>query len=429
MTPGSRSRRIAREAAGGVVAALALALGFGCNGLPIGRIAPAPNRPQTTLGKVGRAALLPATVALDVPSEMSPIDPSSSSSGMVTPASAIGSEPRADLISTEAPDPAPRPTPLLDAALVRAKIRGEVVDPAEPTAIPDLPQPAPSLPTVGAVAPSSPSVGPEAVVGSPTPAPDVRPIPPEAAPTPVAPEELWRDGVRKLVGLARLKQEQAGIGNGGAEPWGLRARVLAWLAEPDIDPDLGQRDSDTVRSVLRALQVTTAGDGRGDTHTRGDDVRTAVQTLEAKAPLELVDLRLCSKVDAFGDFTLFDSPGRRAGERVIIYCEVDGVHHEPTSRGFQTRLAGRLEIIPDDGGPSIAAPFGPVEETLPRRRRDYCINYLKELPRDLVPGQYTVRITLTDVFAERSTTRVVPLTIVRDKEPVASSPHEPTPTP
>ena len=404
--------------AGGVAAVLALVLG-GCNGLPIGRVAPVANRPRTTLGKMGRATLLPATVALDVPSEMAAIDPSNSSRGTVTPAAAIGSSPRTDLISTEAPAPLP-PTPLLDAALVQARSRGEVVDPAEPTAIPDLPQPAPALP------PAAPE--PEVVV-NPTPPPVVvapspavaDPRPTEASPVP--PEEAWRDGVRKLVGLARSRQEQANAA-GATEPWGLRARVLAWLAEPDIDPDLGQRDADTVRAVLRALQATTsAGDPRADTHTRGDDVRTAVQTLEAKAPLELVDLRLCSKVERFGDFSLFDPPARRAGDWVVIYAEVDGLHHEQTSKGFQSRLAGRMEIIPAAGGPSIALPLDTADDLFPRRRRDYYIAYLKELPANLAPGHYTLRLTLQDVFADRSATRGVPLTIVAEPEAVARTPQ------
>ncbi len=424
MTPGSRSRRIAVRSAGGAVAALALVAAAGCHGIPIARVAPAPNRPQTTLGAMGRAALLPATVALDVPSEMSSIDPSNSSSGTVTPASAIegGATTRADLISTEGPsapkggaEPLP-PTPLLDEALVRARSRGELANDTDSLAGANLPQPAPSLP--GEVI--APEPLPEVVVvpasaASTSPAPEPKPA--EVVPAPIAPEELWRDGVRKLVGLARSKQEQGGTGTGtgsGAEPWGLRARVLAWLAEPDIDPDLGQRDADTVRAVLRALQATASGDPRADAHNRGNDVRAAVQTLEAKAPLELVDLQLCSKVERFGDFTPFDPPARRAGERVVIYCEVDGLHHETTSGGFQTRLAGRLEIIPEAGGPGIALPLETAEETFPRRRRDYYIAYLKELPRSLAPGQYTLRVTLKDVFGDHSASRGMPLTIVRD---------------
>ena len=433
MTPGSRLRRIARRTAGGAVAALALVLAGGCHGGPLARVAATPNRPQSTLGAVGRT-LGAATVALDVPSELAAIDPSNSARGTVTPASAIGSSPRADLISTELPtgrsavEPVPSPpTPLLDEALTRARRRGEVPDPADPAALANLPQPAPPLP---------PTVEPAlAVAAAPAPViviPDTKPAPEPAAPTPpepAAPEELWRDGVRKLVGLARSRHEQAGTGTGtgtgATEPWGLRARVLAWLAEPDIDPDLGQREADTVRSVLRALQATAAGDPQA----RGDDVRTAVQTLEARAPLELVDLRLCSEVKRFGDFTPFDPPARRAGDWVVIYCEVDGLHHEPTPGGFRTQLAGHLEINPEGGGPALALPLRSAEEVFPRRRRDYYIAYLTQIPRDLAPGQYTVRVSLKDVLADRTAGRGMPLTIVTGRDREAETPRELTPAP
>ena len=431
--------------AGGAVAALALLSLGGCHGVPFGRVAPAPNRPQSTLGAVSRAALLPATVALDSPSEMAAIDPSNSANGMVTPASAISTSPRADLISTEDPggsdhpliragaEPLP-PTPLLDAALVKARSRAEVAAHPEPVGLAQLTSLATSE-VASMASPEAAVVPPSIVIGSSlNPPPEPKPTEAVVTTPPVPPEELWRDGVRKLVGLARLKQEQGGTGTGtgnnsGSEPWGLRARVLAWLAEPDIDPDLGQRDADTVRTVLRALQATTSGDSHAETRTRGDDVRTAVQTLEAKAPLELVTLQICQKVERFGDIVPFESSARRAGEWVVIYCEVDGIHQEPTSNGFQTKLAGRLEVVPEAGGPGVAFPLDTAAEVFPRRRRDYYVGYLKELPRDLAPGRYTLRITLKDVLSDRSASRGMPLTIVKEREAGASTPHNPTPNP
>ena len=412
----------------------------GCHGVPIARVAPAPNRPQSTLGSVGRAALLPATVAVDMPSEMSSIDPSNSSTtGTLTRSSAIdgatGQGP-SNLGKPATPTAPLPPTPLLDAALVRAKSRGELLDSASNSANFDPAVAVGSVPSALAVEAVTPTPEPSMVAAASVPTPEPKPVETVGFAPSASPEELWREGVRKLVGLARSKQEQgqAGSGNGtGLEPWGLRARVLAWLAEPDIDPDLGQREADNVHSVLRALEATNAvsgdsGKARPDAHNRGDDVRVAVRTLEAKAPLELVDIRLCSKVERFGDFTLIDPQAPRSGDRVVIYCEVDGVHNEPTSGGFQTKLAGRMEIIPEAGGSPIILPLETAGETFPRRRRDYYIAYLKELPRSLAPGQYTLRLTLKDVFSDQSASRAMPLTIVKGKPVDASTPHELVPT-
>lgn len=423
MTPGSRPRRFATRTAGAAVAALLLSLGGGCHAVPIGRIAAAPNRPKSTLGAVARDALLPATVALDIPAETAAIDPNNSARGKVTPASVIGASPKVDLISTESPADRPeadaevgRPTPLLDEALVRARRHVEVPDPVAPASPPHLlpPSPPPAAEASVAAATVVPIVEP--------PAPEARPLAevqpaPAPEPAPAAPEDLWRDGVRKLVGLARARQEQ---GAGGAEPWGLRAGILSWLAEPDIDPDLGHREADAVRAVLRTLQAAT---GPNDVAPRADDVKAAVAVLEARAPLELVALQLCSQVDGFGDCVPFDPPSRRAGDLVILYCEVDGVHHEPAAGGLLTKVAGQLEIIPEGGGAAVIHPLGTAEEVFPRRRRDYYINFKKRIPRDLPPGPYTVRVTVRDVATERASSRSTPLTIL------PAAPVEPVPTP
>ncbi len=104
MTLGSRSRRVATGFAAWTLAALA-----GCHAMPLGRLAPSPNSPQTTLASASRAALLPATVAMDPPSEMSSIEPVAIPPSSITPAVA----------GPESGKPAPMP--LLDSALLRAR--------------------------------------------------------------------------------------------------------------------------------------------------------------------------------------------------------------------------------------------------------------------------------------------------------------------
>jgi hypothetical protein len=186
--------------------------------------------------------------------------------------------------------------------------------------------------------------------------------------------------------------------------------VLAWLAEPDLDPGLDHRETDDVRAVLRALD-----DSPGEPLRRGDEVRSAVLVLEEKAPLEITDLRLCCKVDGFGDFEAFEPPVRKAGQPVILYCELDGLRFEQTSAGFRTRIAAQLEILPEAGGPPIhSQTLGPAEETCRRRRRDYYVAYKLCLPRPLGPGEYRLRLTTRDVTSDRSATREVSFAIAKD---------------
>lgn len=379
MTPGSRERRIASG-----FAVLTIAVLAGCHGASIGRITP--NRPQSAVASAGRAAFLPATVAMDQPAEMASIEPV---------ADPMATEPSSGLAVPPRLGDTP-PTPLIDAAMEKARAHtGIVVDemtrppaPAPPSREgPPKPEPA----AVAVAAPPVPAV----------PARDPRPA------EPPRPDDLWRDGVRQLAGLARARLDQAG---GATSPWALRARLLAWLAEPDIDPDFGQHEADGTRAVLRALDDSQSG-----TPARGDEVRAAVQAIEDKAPLEIVDLRLCSKVDRFGDFEPYEPPVRKAGQIVVVYCEVDGLRYETTSAGFRTRLAAQVEVIPDGGGPPVLVRSLPIaEETCRRRRRDYYIAYRLVLPRPIAPGDYKLRITERDLIADRSAAREVGLAIAAD---------------
>jgi hypothetical protein len=392
MSLGSRSRRISSGFAVWALAALA-----GCRAMPLDRLAPSPNRPQSTVTSATRSALMGATVAMEPPSEMSSIQPVAIKASSLTPAEEPGK---------------PAPTPLLDAALIRAQGLDEAnsskESPDRPTPIPSPEPPTPTTPTapnlIGSV--EFPVM---TITSPPAPAPATETATPEQAkePEPSRPEDLWREGVRRLVGLARARLEQAPA---GTSPWALRARVLGWLAEPDLDPELGHREADGVRAVLRALDDSPAESPR-----RGDEVRSAVLVLEEKAPLEITDLRLCCKVDGFGDFEAFEPPVRKAGQPVILYCELDGLRFEQTSAGFRTRVASQFEILPEGGGPAIVTRQLPAsEETCRRRRRDYYIAIKLLLPSPLAPGDYRIRLTTRDLTSDRTATREVTFAIVKD---------------
>lgn len=448
-----RSRWFARVGVVAVGAGASLILGVGCHGLPLTRLTP--NRPRAVAGSdsgansISRSGLLPATTtALEFPAELATIDPDHSGSGTTTPAASLDKFVAPATGSTGSATSLP---PVRDANLIKARTWSDLNESQAPT-----PNPHPELAAVirpaDAPAPRTESAAPAASEVVPPALPLVAPVglapaapvtepqiteatSPAIEPRPASPEDAWRDGVRRLVSLARARQDQEGMRSKSGtpapspnEPWGLRARVLAWLAEPDIDPDLGQRDADGVRSVLRALAASAQELGQADAHLRGDEVRTAVQTLEAHAPLELVELRLCSQVEGFGVVTPIDSSHLCAGDRVIVYVEVDGVHYDLTSNGYHSRLDGRQEITPEGGGPTLAAILPPFEEVATRRRRDYYAPYPVTIPRNLALGTYTLRLTLRDAHSDRIASRVVSFTVTggpRDPEPnrVATTPQ------
>jgi hypothetical protein len=390
MTLGSRSRRVAS----GLSILMLVALLSGCHAMPLSRLEDnGPNRPQS-LASASRATLLPATVAMDPPSEMSSFEPVLASPANLTSAAANASA----------------PTPLLDAALQKARALDEppTPEPVSQNQAPAEPQSPPpsslfSAPLSIELPPPRPKADPTAQTSN-TPSAET---PAKKEPEPPRLEDLWSEGVQKLNSVARARLEQAG---GSATPWALRARVLSWLAEPDIDPDIDQHDAQGVRAVLKALDEPT-----GEVNRKGSAVRSAVLVLEDKAPLEIVDLKLCSRVEKFGDFEPFDPPVRKTGQRVILYCEIDGLKFEQTAAGFRTRMAGQVEIVPEAGGPAVfSRSLNLAEETCRRRRRDYYIAYVLELPPSLTPGDYRIRLTEKDLTSDRTATREVSLVIVKD---------------
>ena len=383
MTLGSRTRRVASGFAAGAMLVLA-----GCHAMPVGRIAPSPNRPQSTLASASRAALLPATVAMDPPSEMSSIEPVAINPASITPAQDAGK---------------PAPTPLLDAALLRANAVDEAgggqargrPEPATPVPSSEPPAPTPAPALIGSV--EFPVM---ATAPTPAPSPTTPAVEPAGEAGSARPEEAWRDGVRKLAGLARGRLEQAPAGGSGSPSWPLRARVLAWLAEPDLDPELGHREADGVRAVLRALE-----DAGGESPRRGDEVRSAVVAHRGpgaarnhRPPL----LRQGRRLWRLRDPRPADPQGGPAGRPLL------------RTRRTSVRAIGRRLPDPDrrtarnppPGGRASAIhtrPLAVAEETCRRRRRDYYVAYKLLLPRPLEPGDYRLRLTSKDLNSDRST--------------------------
>jgi hypothetical protein len=103
-----------------------------------------------------------------------------------------------------------------------------------------------------------------------------------------------------------------------------------------------------------------------------------------------------------------------AGQHVLVYCELLGLRYEAKGDGFVSRVSSRIEIRPAGGGPIYwEHELGSAEDVCRRRRRDFYVNYRVELPKTLAPGAYDLRLTQTDLVANRSTSAEIPLSIIR----------------
>jgi hypothetical protein len=182
---------------------------------------------------------------------------------------------------------------------------------------------------------------------------------------------------------------------------------------PDLEVVFGSEKPPGPKAEKPEAKVEPSAEPVENDPTRTEDrIRSAVPAPEEPAPLTIAELHLCRKVSGFGSFEPLDPTAVKAGQRLLIYCEMTGLEYQPRGEAFLSRLSSHIELQSDSNG-SIAWEQmpGTAEDVCRRRRRDYYVNYRIELPRSLEPGSYHLRLTQTDLIANRATSAEIPLKI------------------
>ena len=117
--------------------------------------------------------------------------------------------------------------------------------------------------------------------------------------------------------------------------------------------------------------------------------------------LRISDLRLCREVVAFGHYRAIDASDCRAGQDVILYCELDGVRYETHEAGYRSRLVTALELVAEGSETPLWRDVRPAEDACEHPRRDYFVGYLLSLPRSLAPGRYRLRVAQRNLVSGR----------------------------
>jgi hypothetical protein len=327
---------------------------------------------------------------------------------------------QANAADQEAPAPvAPKPTPLLDAALKRAIAEEER---GRQALRPLVPQAALAVVTVNQ--PKTPEKPKPALPPQPAPPPQARkeasppsketdglvPAPPgDAQPTdePEDPQMSWEESVDRLKKLAQESASQS-ASNEGAALWQVRAKVMDWMAS--------ENSKDSREALLKQAVVTIADamntKGQGAA-ARTDQLRLAVLELEDRVPLGITNLRVCRNVLGFGSFEPIEPSRLKAGQPVILYCELTGLHYQNSGPGFVSRLSSRVELIDArSSGKVWEQSLGEAEDHCQSRRRDNYVNFRMKLPQSIKPGDYRLRLTQTDMVANQTASAELPVTII-----------------
>ncbi len=174
----------------------------------------------------------------------------------------------------------------------------------------------------------------------------------------------------------------------------------------DAGPDpskAGERDGKPDQSTERVADPPRPDE---------DDQASAPATQERPRP-GIAELRLCGQIHRFGEFEPLDSTALKAGQPVLVYCELTDLEYETRSDDFVSRLASHVELRPESGGAIVWEQSLPTAvDVCHRRRHDYFVSYRIYLPRSLEPGSYRLRLIQTDLVAGRTTSAEIPMTIV-----------------
>ncbi len=314
------------------------------------------------------------------------------------------------------PDPLPAPTPLLDAALKRAEAQ-EMMQ-REALRASHSPPSSTSQPIMQRASIVGPSKEP-AVSAQPAPRPAEKTKVPEVASSapkakkaePVDPAVSWVKALDRLKQVAHESASQPGTED-GVSVWELRAQVVEWLASEKVNPASVALLKGAVTALAGAAS-TPAKDAKSDP-TRSGEIRSAVLALEDRVPLGITELRLCRKVLGFGAFEPLDCSGLKAGQAVLIYCELTGLRYHSHDASYVSRLSSRVELVRAKDGTRVwEQPLGEAEDQCRSKRRDFYVNYRINLPRAVSPGDYRLRLTQTDLLAQQSTSCELPLTVIR----------------
>jgi hypothetical protein len=132
-----------------------------------------------------------------------------------------------------------------------------------------------------------------------------------------------------------------------------------------------------------------------------------------RGSLGIGELRLCRSISGFGSFEPLPNERVKAGQSLLVYCELTGLQYEKRDAGgFASRISSRVELKRASGGPVIwEQDLGNAEDKCRRQRRDYYVNCWVDLPKNLPPGSYRLRLLPTDLVAGSATSAEIPLEI------------------
>lgn len=181
----------------------------------------------------------------------------------------------------------------------------------------------------------------------------------------------------------------------------------------ELRPEVQEYLRDTMQSLHAATDVESNPIEKQRLAAAVDAHRRATLSLSALATLKVNNLAFCTEVDSFGVVKTFPSYRFRAEDQVLLYCELENFVSRNTGEGFETCLQGSYEIV-DASGRRVVDQLLPEDtDQCQNRRRDFYIAYRLNMPRDIEPGQYQMRLVIEDIHGKKFGQSEIDFEIVR----------------
>lgn len=193
--------------------------------------------------------------------------------------------------------------------------------------------------------------------------------------------------------------------------------ATAGYEEQALQPIEGLSDEEN-RQVSDLLRMLLAM--QSSTPTTPEEATSHLATIERLreelmgiAELQIPKVKLCKLVDGFGVYEQFDSYEFAAGrsQPVLVYCELKNYALKTDEAGMHhTRLKVALDLYNARGStaqPGLSIPN--VEDISSNKRNDFYLSPIYTLSSSLPPGEYTLKVTIQDMNANKVATNELQL--------------------
>jgi hypothetical protein len=122
-----------------------------------------------------------------------------------------------------------------------------------------------------------------------------------------------------------------------------------------------------------------------------------LQELQNFCPIKLRNVMFIEDWISYGQFIPRQSQEFYPGDQFLLYMEIDNPSARLITDGFEVGVSISYEIRDAHAAIVCRQDFGPQELRTITRKRDYAMGFPSTFPSSLAPGQYQLRINVTDM--------------------------------